>query len=307
MESRNKSTSLLRQGDFHKVATRIANKSSLRTAPVMSGPTVQLSAPPSYLFQFPPSPYPKTLPSPTGDRFLAAPFAIPQSVYNNLLSVYYPITFALIYALIVTVFNQINRQRGYKPWGFSKTLVFRFLVVVHNIFLAVYSAWTFVGMVAAVRHSWPGWNNENGLAALVDSMCKINGPRGLGDATTYNPSMQIWEVTNKAINLDISGTPDTTDVGRIWNEGLAFWGWLFYVSKFYEVLDTAIILTKGKKSSMLQTYHHAGAMLCMWAGIRYMAPPIWMFVLVNSGIHALMVGLPSIEYSLSFRMFCQRY
>jgi len=28
--------------------------------------------------------------------------------------------------------------------------------------------------------------------------------------------------------------------------------------------------------------------MCMWAGIRYMSPPIWMFVFVNSGIHALM-------------------
>ena len=256
----------------------------------MFGSTVHLSTPPLSLFQFPPSSHPETLPPPTGDRFLAAPFTIPSSVYNNVLSPYYPILFALIYATAVSAGNQINRKREYKPWGFSKTLPFQLFVVLHNVLLAVFSAWTFVGMVAALRHSLPEWHNENGLAALVDSMCKINGPRGLGDATTYNPSTQIWEVTNKAINLDISGTPDTTDLGRLWNEGLAFWGWLFYVSKFYEVLDTAIILTKGRKSSMLQTYHHAGAMLCMWAGIRYMAPPIWMFVLVNSGIHTLMVS-----------------
>ncbi|KAI9701179.1 MAG: hypothetical protein M1836_001848 [Candelina mexicana] len=229
----------------------------------MSGPTVQVSTPPSFLFQFPPSSHPDVLPPPTGDRFLAAPFSIPLSVYNSLLSVYYPITFALVYATAVTAINQANRKREYVPWGFSKTFLFQCLVITHNVFLAVFSGWTFVGMTAALRHSFPGWHNENGLAALVDSMCKINGPRGLGDATTYNPSMQIWEVTNKAINLDISGMPDTTDLGRLWNEGLAFWGWLFYVSKFYEVLDTAIILTKGKKSSMLQTYHHAGAMLSL--------------------------------------------
>ncbi len=53
------------------------------------------------------------------------------------------------------------------------------------------------------------------------------------------------------------------DTGRIWNEGLAFYGWIFYLSKFYEVLDTFIILAKGKLSSTLQTYHHAGAMMCM--------------------------------------------
>ncbi|KAJ3498664.1 hypothetical protein NLG97_g953 [Lecanicillium saksenae] len=77
-------------------------------------------------------------------------------------------------------------------------------------------------------------------------------------------------------------------MGRLWNEGLAYYGWIFYMSKFYEVLDTFIIIAKGKPSSTLQTYHHAGAMLSMWAGMRYMSAPIWLFVLFNSFIHALM-------------------
>jgi hypothetical protein len=78
----------------------------------------------------------------------------------------------------------------------------------------------------------------------------------------------------------------------MWNEGLAFYGWLFYLSKFYEVVDTLIILAKGKYSSTLQTYHHAGAMMCMWAGMHYMSVPIWIFVFFNSFIHALMVSFP---------------
>ena len=67
---------------------------------------------------------------------------------------------------------------------------------------------------------------------------------------------------------------------------------MYMLTKSYkdEVVDTLIILAKGKRSATLQTYHHAGAMLCMWAGIRYMSPPIWMFCLVNSGIHFLMVS-----------------
>lgn len=147
-------------------------------------------------------------------------------------------------------------------------------------------------MFNALRHAWPGFSGKDGLAGAVDALCKIQGPRGLGNAVTYNSTNTAWGVTNKAIQLAPGGTPDNTDVGRLWNEGLAYYGWLFYLSKFYEVVDTAIVLAKGKKSSLLQTYHHAGAMLCMWAGIRYMSPPIWMFALVNSGIHALMVWLP---------------
>lgn len=147
-------------------------------------------------------------------------------------------------------------------------------------------------MINALVLSFASWSGEDGLAGVVDSLCKMNGPRGLGSAATYNETSSAWQIANRAFHLAADGLgPESTDVGRMWNEGLAFYGWLFYLSKFYEVIDTAIILAKGKKSSFLQAYHHAGAMLCMWAGIRYMSPPIWMFVLVNSGIHAIMVSL----------------
>lgn len=129
------------------------------------------------------------------------------------------------------------------------------------------------------------------MVGQVDALCKIHGPRGYGDAVTYDVAQAKWASKNALIHLDPLGvTPDDTDVGRIWNEGLAFWGWLFYLSKFYEVIDTIIVLSKGRRATTLQTFHHFGAMFAMWAGIRYMSVPIWMFVLVNSFIHTLMVS-----------------
>ncbi|KAI7870191.1 ELO family [Spinellus fusiger] len=74
----------------------------------------------------------------------------------------------------------------------------------------------------------------------------------------------------------------------LWNDSLGYWGYLFYLSKYYEVIDTIIILLKGRRSSLLQTYHHAGAMITMWSGIRYHAQPIWIFVLFNSFVHSVM-------------------
>lgn len=65
---------------------------------------------------------------------------------------------------------------------------------------------------------------------------------------------------------------------QIFDDGMDRLVYLFYLSKFYEVIDTAIILAKGKKSPLLQTYHHAGAMLCVFAGSKYKAVPIWLFV-----------------------------
>lgn len=258
----------------------------------MISPSVHLSLPPASTLQFPPSRLPYTLPAPSSDFTYAPAFDIPPVIYNHFLNVAYPITIALTYAVTVTYLNQVNRQRGLKPWAFSKTPAFFWAVILHNVVLALYSGWTFYGMSSAISHSWPGWTGPNGLSGAVDALCNMHGPRGFGDAAAYNATTKSWAMTSQNAHLAASGLPDDTDVGRIWNEGLAFYGWLFYLSKFYEVVDTAIILAKGKKSSVLQVYHHTGAMLSMWAGIRYMSPPIWMFVLVNSGIHTLMASPP---------------
>ena len=209
------------------------------------------------------------------------------------------------YFVMVTVWNAINARRQFKSYAFSKTTIFKVLVILHNIFLALFSALTFVAMMRALRHTWPGrleridyvlgipwpaFRTQYGLASAADALCKVHGPRGLGNAASYDASTGTWDIKNKSFKLAEAGTPDPTDLGRLWNEGLAFWGWWFYLSKFYEVFDTIIILLKGKRSSTLQTYHHAGAMWCMWAGIRYMSSPIWMFAWINSAIHALMVS-----------------
>ncbi|KAL4809326.1 GNS1/SUR4 family-domain-containing protein [Aspergillus unguis] len=254
-----------------------------------SGPAVvRLGLPPSSLLKFPPDELPATVPAPQLDEpTWYQPFNIPDGLYNQLLDVRVPITIASVYAVTVVILNRVNKARGYKPYAFSQTKAFKVFVILHNVFLAVYSLWTFLGMVRAFRTIWPSWEDA-GLVGVVDAMCKCNGPRGYGNAATYNSTVNEWSIQNPEYKLAEGGVPDPTDVGRLWNAGLAFLGWIFYLSKFYEVLDTAIILAKGKKSSTLQTYHHAGAMMCMWAGIRYVAPPIWIFTLVNSAIHAMM-------------------
>lgn len=63
-----------------------------------------------------------------------------------------------------------------------------------------------------------------------------------------------------------------------WTTTFPYYCYIFYLSKFYEVLDTVIILAKGKKVGMLQSYHHTGAMWTMYAGYRTMSMPIWIFV-----------------------------
>ncbi|PNS17259.1 hypothetical protein CAC42_6942 [Sphaceloma murrayae] len=249
--------------------------------------SLYLTSPPGYLFKFPPDELPFAIPPPSDEPSIRAPFRIPAHIYQGALDPKVPLTFAICYITIVLSLNTFNRSRGWKPWWIARTRVFTPLVAFHNLLLAVYSGITFVAMTRAIYQTWPVMDLNVTPADIADALCKINGPRGLGDAVTYNATQNVWSSKNSIIKL-ASSLPDSTDVGRLWNEGLAFWGWFFYLSKFYEVLDTLVILARGKRSPTLQTYHHAGAMLCMWAGMRYMSPPIWMFCFINSFIHTLM-------------------
>ncbi len=241
------------------------------------------------LFSFPPVSGPAVPPPPPGSMAYAPPFSIPNHIYQAALDPRVPIAIATLYAVTAKSLNGYNLSRGKKPWAMSKTRLFSLFVVLHNVFLAVYSAWTWWGMLGALRRSIASPTGPNGWPGTVDSFCRLTGSPGLGNGAFFDDDTRQWQSYGSGIAA--ATEPSRTVPGRIWNEGLAFYGWIFYLSKFYEVLDTFIILAKGKLSSTLQTYHHAGAMMCMWAGMRYMSAPIWMFVFVNSGIHAMMVGL----------------
>ncbi|OAA33070.1 GNS1/SUR4 family protein [Moelleriella libera RCEF 2490] len=249
-----------------------------------------LAVPDARLFSFPPALEPAPV-SPAPQPFsLSRPFNIPDSLYQAALDPKVPLTIAAVYAVTVKALNKLNASRNKQPWAVSKTRLFFAFVVLHNVFLAVYSAWTFWGMVSGMRRTIVSPFGPGGVAATADSLCHMHGPPGLGNSLYFNDTSGSWESANPVTmlrGLD-GGRPSSLQTGRTWTEGLDYFGWIFYLSKFYEVLDTFIILAKGKSSSTLQTYHHAGAMLCMWAGMRFMSAPIWVFVTVNSFIHALM-------------------
>ena len=152
------------------------------------------------------------------------------------------VTFATLYVVTVKL---ANRSRPKPASAFSRTGLFKWLCVVHNAALALYSMWTFASALPiVVRHftdrSYP----------LQERVC--------------------------------------ANRGQLFAAGLEPLTYLFYLSKFYEVIDTAIILAKGKKSPLLQTYHHAGAMITMFSGAKFLATPIWLFVVFNSFIHSIM-------------------
>lgn len=269
--------------------------------------SVRLSLPDASLFTWPLNDKSGFIPPPApGTASFAPPVEIPDHIYHAVLDYRVPVTVAVTYAVTAKLLNIYNISRNKKPWGISKTFVFRWLVIAHNVFLAVYSAWTWWGMFNALRRTVVSPMGPQGFTGFVDSMCKINGPGGLGNAAFFDEASNSWQSLSSGV-LTEEGLPNRLSPGRMWNEGLGFYGWLFYLSKFYEVFDTLIILAKGKLSSTLQTYHHAGAMMCMWAGIRYMSTPIWIFVFFNSFIHAIMYTYYTVTaFNIRVPMFIKR-
>jgi hypothetical protein len=257
----------------------------------MAFPAVRLSIPSPSLFKLPPRNAPQSLWPPLVDStLLVPPFSIPPSFYYYVLQAKVPITIVCLYVATVVALNTYNASTGNKPWSISKTRSFFCFVIAHNVFLAVYSAWTFIGVFNLLARVLQNPLGPTGVVGLVDSLCKIHGTSGLGNATAYNPELSRWvSVPPSTEGLTSIHSPSTTDVGRLWNEGLGFYGWIFYLSKFYEMIDTAIILAQGKKGSTLQIWHHAGVLMCMWVNIRFMCSPFWIGMLMNTGIHALMV------------------
>jgi hypothetical protein len=74
----------------------------------------------------------------------------------------------------------------------------------------------------------------------------------------------------------------------VWN-GVGWWVVHFYISKYYEFIDTWIVLLKGRTPIFLQVYHHAGVVILMWLFVVTKCTGGSVIILVlNSGIHTIM-------------------
>ncbi|CRL21984.1 GNS1/SUR4 membrane protein [Penicillium camemberti] len=243
-------------------------------------PLLHFSLPDAELFKFPPRSdlFP---PRPTGEGRSAwdRPFDIPQLLFDYTTEIGFPFCVVFIYIVTSSIFNHVNTKRKFRPWGLSQTGFFHHLVLLHNIALALFSGWMFFGFCKSVVISLPSKQSSHFLVTTADALCKITGDRGLGRGHT-----RIHRSPASAPNsFGIASVGD-----RMWHQGLGYFGWIFYVSKVYELVDTVLIITMGKKCSFLQRYHHAGVMLCAWANFRYMVPAYIIPCLLNSFIHTLM-------------------
>jgi hypothetical protein len=144
-----------------------------------------------------------------------------------------------------------------KPVKTAKTSLdnfMKYVTIVHSFALCVYSGWTCYNVSSIMSTAY------NGLTG-----------KGLG----------TWEAF-MVMSCD-------TD-GALWQDAnLGFWVSHFYLSKYWEFLDTWILYLTGKKPMLLQTYHHAGVVFIMWSFVVTRNTSCGMVItLLNSGIHTVM-------------------
>ncbi len=62
----------------------------------------------------------------------------------------------------------------------------------------------------------------------------------------------------------------------------------FYLSKYYEFIDTFLLYLNGKTPILLQKYHHIGAVICWHLGYVYKVDAVWIATFANSFVHTIM-------------------
>jgi len=79
------------------------------------------------------------------------------------------------------------------------------------------------------------------------------------------------------------------DLGDREGESLLWWFcWIFYLSKYYELLDTLFLILKKKPLSFLHVYHHSTIVVLCFFMIRYQMIFYFSGVIINATIHTFM-------------------
>lgn len=145
-----------------------------------SNPSLGLRVPPMDIFSFSIKPgtiTPDLQPPPYNDApiSLIHPFTINPELFRISLQLKYVFTFVAAYITVVFFMNQVNRARHNRPWAFSKTPTFKAAVFIHNVLLALFSAWVVLATLLMVRNNWFSrfqYSSESDYAHFAEFMCQ---------------------------------------------------------------------------------------------------------------------------------------
>ena len=163
----------------------------------------------------------------------------------------YPTIIPALYFVLVVVSNARLKENT-KPIV-SKS-VLNPICTIHNIILVVFSAVCVFGITydVAVLEFLPKAKASSYGNAIFELFC----PQRFGESLR----------------------------GRIF-----WWSYLFYVSKYYELLDTFFIVMKSKRVISLHLWHHMSVPPIMWAAFcGRLAPALIFIVILNGTVHTIM-------------------
>lgn len=79
------------------------------------------------------------------------------------------------------------------------------------------------------------------------------------------------------------------DPNRQYSQGrLGFWLYVFYLSKYYELLDTIFQVLKNHDLQLLHVLHHCLTLSIAWTGMATYTTYQWIAAVQNTAIHTAM-------------------
>lgn len=103
---------------------------------------------------------------------------------------------------------------------------------------------------------------------------------------SLSASVGVWTIVRR-VYVD-EGFASVVCDSTTWNMGLNKWGMLFYLSKYWELVDTFLLVWKRRSPSFLQVYHHAVTIVCAYLLQASHTPATFLFVGLNATVHTVM-------------------
>jgi hypothetical protein len=79
------------------------------------------------------------------------------------------------------------------------------------------------------------------------------------------------------------------------NEIMLYWASIFYLSKYYELLDTVFVILRKKQLTLLHVWHHFSVLYACWLATHERLMMGWISAFINCFVHILMYYYYSIQ------------
>lgn len=182
------------------------------------------------------------------------------SSYRQLLGMQMSFTVTVIYISLAIWGNHVNERRGHRRWAWRESRIFHVLLLLHNTSVAIFSIVVFFSAALVIYRGLPNFISPDYGAQLADYLCRVQGPLW----TTGDEFRGLW-----------------SEFGCIEE--------IFCLSKYYQLLDSAIIFAGGRRLSNLHVFHHAGVIVCACLMWQLASPHGVIGLILNSATHSLLV------------------